>query len=187
MSRRSVGLAIGVLCLAALLVPLVGAPPPPGPQPVSVVNFPAVQVVSGTVDVGNLPAVQEVAGTVAVGNLPLDQDGNVRVAGATACAAAAIHFVGFTQATFMEGTGALAMSRACDAEYSASRVCDGRELFRSTPPPPEIASGGALIIVEMERDTALGPVQSIFSTCTSSAGVVFDCPSQPYPVACCGY
>jgi len=47
--------------------------------PVEVINFPAVQGVSGAVNVGNLPAVQAVSGNVQVTNLPLDADGNVRV------------------------------------------------------------------------------------------------------------
>ena len=39
----------------------------------AVINFPATQAVSGTVNVGNLPATQPVSGTVAVSNFPATQ------------------------------------------------------------------------------------------------------------------
>jgi hypothetical protein len=44
-----------------------------GSLQVDVGNFPATQVVSGTVDVGNFPATQAVSGTVDVGNFPATQ------------------------------------------------------------------------------------------------------------------
>ncbi len=60
---------------------VIEAAPTQNPQPVAVTNFPAVQGVTGTVNVANLPAVQNVAGTVAVANLPARAHHTDRLAG----------------------------------------------------------------------------------------------------------
>jgi len=155
---------------------------------VSVVNFPAVQVVSGTVDVGNLPAVQEVAGTVAVGNLPLDQDGNVRVAGATSCAAAAIHFVGFTQANLDANSKLFEASRACTAEFPGARVCDYVELVESIPPPPAFPTPDAAL-VSFRIDAGSYDLLDIRCIRGNGEPVFNGCASiniYSLPAACCG-
>ena len=96
---------------------------------VSVVNWPAVQTVDGTVNVGNLPARQEVSGTVSVDNLP-------------ACpGAAALVYVGFTTATFDGAAGPLGMSRGCAAEFGdGARMGTYAEIL-ATPNPPAMIPG----------------------------------------------
>jgi hypothetical protein len=182
MSRRTAVLAVGVVYVAAVvLVPSVGAPAPPGPQPVSVVNFPAVQPVSGTVNVGNLPAVQGVTGTVEVGNLPLDGEGNVKV---IAAATPATHFAGYTQATFAEGSHLLTLNRACEAEYPGTTTCDAGDLLVMSPPPPPPTTVAMLI---RAVGTVGGTLMTVpLSTCMSAEGQMFSCGAAPLPIACCG-
>lgn len=74
--------AVAVIFTAAQgYTPILLEPPTKTVSEVEVVNFPAVQPVSGTVSVGNLPSVQTVGGSVQVTNLPVDADGNLRVSG----------------------------------------------------------------------------------------------------------
>jgi hypothetical protein len=171
---------------------------PAKPTQVEVTNFPAVQPVSGVVNVGNLPAVQSVAGTVAVGNLPLDADGNLRVASAPP--PPTIRFAGYTAATFREGTGLLALNRACHAEFSGTRVCGGLEIVNIVPPPPVIVPdqgndpslpGYAFLVSYVQNYPLAGGTESgaavPFSSCMSALGAPFDCGGLPMVVACCGF
>jgi len=200
MSKRSVALSVGAGCLVAVAVVATGAAPPPSPQPVSVVNFPATQSVSGTVQVGNLPTVQTVAGTVQVGNLPgvqevngtvtvdnlpLDQDGNVAVGGTLSCAPSTIRYVGITESTFTYNLTLYAWSRACAAEFPGTRVCEVLEIARSIPPPEEWATGGVLAI-EANADPSGRTIMD--NACVQNSGVE-DCNNLPptLPIACCGY
>ena len=126
------------------------------------------------VEVTNFPAVQPVNGTVNVGNLPLDGDGNVRVT----VAPKEVHFVGITTSTFPR-SGALPMSRGCNAEFSGTRLCDIKEVVRTIPTPDAWSQP----VLWVGSGDALSPL------CMDSEGSVFGVTSGcggDNPVACCG-
>jgi hypothetical protein len=141
---------------------------------VEVTNFPAVQAVSGTVNLANLPAVQSVSGTVSVGNLPLDAEGNLRVTGTLPVAAPMIHFVGLTGAVPRDAV--LTLNRACHQEFPGTRACTHSEIWTSIPPPPE---WGGIAFVSNAGTAGLA--------CLVFTGDVTQCDSDPHPVACCGF
>lgn len=164
---------------------------------VNVGNFPVTQDVAGTVAVSNLPVVQSVAGAVEVSNLPVDADGNLRISSSPPTPL--IRFAGYTAATFQEGTGLLALNRACQTEFPDTRVCGGFELVDMIPAPPEIVPNqggdpslpGYACLVRYEQSfSSVGSPESgariPFSSCMSALGVPFDCGGLLMPVACCG-
>jgi hypothetical protein len=193
--RRIVVTGLAIICviiigsMAATREPrsaVIEAAPTQNPQPVAVTNFPAVQGVTGTVNVGNLPAVQTVTGTIAVGNLPLDVNGNIRVAGTLPLSPATIHFIGITQATLPWSTGSLPFSRACSAEFPGTRMCDQIEALRSIP-APEWPLGVEFVLVSYEYIGG-GGVHLIDTSALTNAGVLTTAGSPPtMPVACCGF
>jgi len=124
------------------------------------------------VEVTNFPAVQPVNGTVNVGNLPLDGDGNVRVTAAPKEA----HFVGITTLAFPK-SGALPLSRGCNAEFSGTRLCDIKEVVRTMPTPDPWSQ--PLVYV--------GSGDSLSPSCMNSDGGLFLCGGGEAPVACCGF
>jgi hypothetical protein len=140
------------------------------------------------VEVTNFPAVQPVSGSVEVGNLPLDPDGSVRVAGLSA--PATIRFVGFSQQTFLipqtccDRLPVFQMNRACDASFQGSRACDYLEMIRSIPPLPEFPVATPLIAMQ----GAAAPVLDVQGTCIHEDGTIGGCAGVgPFPVACCGF
>lgn len=160
---------------------------------VSVANFPQVQPVqvdktvnvTGSVAVTNLPALQQVAGTVNVGNLPVDAAGNVLVSGTLHLPSASVRFVGYTQAIYREGTGLLELGRACDSEFTGSRMCEGMEMAKISPPPPAPAAPAMLVLFGSSTTWGTGLATVPLSSCMSAAGVPFACGGDPLPVACC--
>ncbi len=120
-----------------------------------------------------------------VGNLPVDGNGDLRVAGVVVAAPAAIRFVGFTAATFSDSAGFLTISRACNAEFPSTRVCDVRELGESIPPPPDWTDR-----IRLAEGLSAGGA-SVFIGCYTSDGRPSPCrleASDPgvFPAACCG-
>ena len=149
------------------------------------------------VEVTNFPAVQAVSGTVNVGNLPRDSDGRILVVGPQG---PVVHFAGYTAATFAEGTGLLALNRACQLEFPGTRVCRGLEMVDMIPAPPVIVPdqggdpslpGYAFLTSYVQNSpTATGSEGGAvipFSSCMSAQGVPFDCGGLPMSVACCGF
>ena len=108
---------------------------------VSVVNWPVVQTVDGTVNVGNLPPVQDVSGSVEVTNLPAVQQvtGAVEIMNLPGSSGPPqFAFVGITTAKFDgsgNGGGWLAMTGACAADYPGSRMAFSDEVMASVNPP----------------------------------------------------
>lgn len=207
MNRQWLGIATGVL-VGIIVAGAIGAAPVKTASPVEVVNFPQVQGIGGTVNVGNLPAVQSVdvlgevavAGVVDVGNLPLDANGHLQVACTSAPPQPIIQFAGYTTATFAEGTGLLALNRACQAEFPRTRVCRGSELVDMIPAPPVILPnqggdpsqpGYAFLISFGQQVVAVGSTENgaaiPFSSCMSALGRPFDCGALPLPIGCCGF
>jgi len=130
------------------------------------------------VEVTNFPAVQPISGNVQVSNLPLDGDGTLKVTGIVV-AAPRIHFVGVTTATFpLSETSALHINRACGFEFPDSRACEVNEITRSIPVPPDgwLPSGGAAWILKVSSER-----------CVNWMGDPGFCSEIPLPVACCGY
>jgi hypothetical protein len=149
------------------------------------------------VEVTNFPAVQAVSGSVNVVNLPVDSDGRILVVGRPA---PAVHFAGYTAATFAEGTGLLALNRACQSEFPATRVCRGLEMVDMVPAPPVVVPnqggdpslpGYAFLVSYAQSNPATGGPEGgatiPFSSCMSALGVPFDCGGLPMVVACCGF
>ena len=98
------------------------------PTQVEFTNFPAVQAVSGAVNVGNLPAVQTVAGTVAVGNLPLDGNGHVLVAIQNPSSNALI--LHSTAATYQGDLGGrTGATQKCRVEFPGSHFANEGEVY----------------------------------------------------------
>jgi hypothetical protein len=201
MTRQWSGVGAGMLA-GLVLAGVIAAAPTKVAAPVEVVNFPAVQGVEGMVNVGNFPTVQGVevhgqvpiSGQVDVGNLPLDADGNLRIAKSVTT----VDFVGYTTATFSEGTGLLALNRACQAEFVGSRVCEGFELIDMIPAPPvpvpnqggnPSLPGYAFLVRFSQVNTSAGSPEYgatiPFSSCMSALGAPFDCGALPMVVACC--
>jgi len=91
------------------------------------------------VEVINLPAVQDVTGTVEVTNdasNPVKVVGEVEVTNLPAASAPwRFQLVGFTTATFLGTEGSLGFTRACDAEFPSSRWCTSAEVLDSVSLP----------------------------------------------------
>ena len=105
-----------LLALVALLAPLPALAQPA--RPVRVTNFPEVQEVTGSVEVTNLPG--------------------------PGGACAPFQLVGFTAATFTGGQGVLGFTRACQAEFPGSRMCESQEILATTQLPSTL-SGNAWV------------------------------------------
>src|SRR5262245_11372786 len=91
-------------------------------------------------------------------------------------ATATVGFVGVTTETFQAGVGALAASRACNAEYPSTRLCEWADVFRSIPPPP------------LDTDVLVGENYEVRprTTCITSDGGLRCRPGALLPAACCG-
>lgn len=136
------------------------------------------------VEVTNFPAVQAVSGTVIVSNLPVDGEGRLIVA---VPQAAPLRFIGYSTATFPEGTGLLDLNRACAAEFPATRTCSALEIVQLIPAPGPTTAPALLVSFVGTRDLGgVGPVEIPASSCMSASGVAFSCGTGPLPVACCG-
>ena len=119
---------LSVALLTALFVPLAAFAQPV--RQVEVTNLPAVQEVTGAVEVTNDTANPvEVAGEVAVTNLP------------TPTAAVRYQLVGFTAAVFLGDTGVLGFTAACQSEFSNAdvRMCTSEEVMTTTTIPSELS------------------------------------------------
>jgi hypothetical protein len=149
--------------LTALFVPLAAFAQ--STKQVEVINLPAVQDVTGTVEVTNDAANPvEIAGEVAVTNLP------------TPTVAARYQLVGFTTATFLGSEGSLGFTRACDAEFSNSRWCTSAEVLDSVNLPA--LSGDAWVRAALIGATASYPVDV---TGLATSGTDFNCDAWRAP------
>ena len=94
------------------------------------------------VEVTNLPAVQEVTGAVEVTNdtaNPVEVTGDVTVANLPPpTAAARYQLVGFTAATLSGQSGVLALTLACQLEFPGSRMCASREVIETVSIPDNL-------------------------------------------------
>lgn len=87
-------------------------------------------------------------------------------------------FVGVTTQKFPIGAGALAASRACNAEHPVSRLCEWAEIFRAIP--PIALESEVLVAPNYETD----PVPVCLNT---NGGLNCRPMLQRLPAACCGY
>jgi hypothetical protein len=126
--------------LTALVVPLVAFAQ--STKQVEVINLPAVQDVTGTVEVTN-DAASPVP--VEVTNQP------------AACQPLRWQLVGYTVATVVGNDGFLNHSKTCAAEFADSRICTSREVIETTNLPdtreawvrPEMLSIGSPYLTEI--------------------------------------
>jgi hypothetical protein len=100
----------------------------------------AVQASARTVkqvEVTNFPDLQNVVGQVEVTNLP------------TPPTVGWFQLVGFTVATFMGDQGVFGFTRACQGEFSGSRMCTSVEVMRTVSPPVLPAGSAAWVQPEL--------------------------------------
>jgi hypothetical protein len=100
------------------------------PTQVEVTNFPAVQAVTGTLNVGNLPAVQPVSGAVSVSNLPLDGNGRLVVSIQNAGSNALV--LHSTSATYQGDLGGrTGATQKCQAEFPGTHFVNESEIYNA--------------------------------------------------------
>jgi hypothetical protein len=158
----------------------------PAPVSVAVANIKPVQPVQVQKPV-------TVTGSVAVTNLPLDSEGNLRISSGPPAGRPGLRFVGITRTTFsdgFDGVGVLTLTRACGAEFPATRLCQLSEILLDTiPGPPEWP--GLVRVTGAGQILATGGGIGQPSACLRSTGLVMDCSFSndgpgPWPAACCG-
>jgi hypothetical protein len=115
----------------ALLVPIAAHADPPVKE-VEVVNFPAVQEVSGAVEVTNDDTNPvEIVGEVEVTNLPASSG------------PARFQLVGFTTATYSGNLrGHFGATDKCQLEFADSRMCTEQEVRETTTIPSGLVGDG---------------------------------------------
>ena len=88
-----------------------------------------------------------------------------------------IRFLGITTQKFPVGVGALAASRACNADHPNSRLCEWSDIFREIPP----------VVLESEVLVAPNYETNPVPACLNPAGGLRCGPSPLMrPAACCG-
>lgn len=127
--------------------------------PVSVLNFPGSQLVSGTVTVGNFPHTVTVAGTV------ITQPASPRV-------------VGFTTTGFLEPAQSLALTRACSDEFPGARVCETSEVFRSVPAPASWPVQAYVMTPSFLQNDCMTETGQVLTACSTTVSA---------PAACCSF
>ena len=90
-----------------------------------------------SVEITNFPDPQNVIGQVEVTNLPIPPT------------VGQFQLVGFTVATFTGDQGVFGFTRACQGEFSGSRMCTSVEVMRTVSPPALPAGSAAWVRPEL--------------------------------------